>query len=138
MRDPVRIAGIRDRVSEPLGDAELTIGLGEQHHPAIGTDPPAIKGGSDLLAVDDWKAERQKVMIGHGGMACLDPGKGLTSATESYDGSKDYDTSTAPVRRRDEYDGLAPPGGVSGGHVSCNRYCSIATKFFIRSQLNMA
>src|SRR3954453_3978741 len=31
---PVRIASVRDRLSKPLGNAEPTIGLGEQHHPA--------------------------------------------------------------------------------------------------------
>jgi hypothetical protein len=67
MGDPVRIAAVRDRPSEPLGDAEPTIGLGEQHDPAIGTDPPAVKGGGDLLAANGWKAERQKVIVGHGG-----------------------------------------------------------------------
>jgi hypothetical protein len=67
MGDPIRIAAIRDHSSEPLGDAEPTIGLGEQHDPAIGTDPPAVKGGGDLLAADGWKAERQKVIVGHGG-----------------------------------------------------------------------
>jgi len=33
MGDPVRIAAIRDRPSEPFGDAEPMIGLGEQHDP---------------------------------------------------------------------------------------------------------
>src|SRR5580693_4457366 len=67
MGDPVRIARVRDRLSEPLNNAEPTIGLGEQHDPAIGTDPPAVKSGGDLLAADGWKAERQKVIVGHGG-----------------------------------------------------------------------
>src|SRR5207237_8852531 len=67
MGDPVRIAAVRDRPSEPLGDAEPTIGLGAQHDPAVGTDPSPVKGGGDLLAADGWKAERQKVIVGHGG-----------------------------------------------------------------------
>ena len=58
MGDPVRNATVRDRPGEALGDAEPTIGLGQQHDPAIGTDPPAVKGGGDLLAVNGWKAER--------------------------------------------------------------------------------
>jgi hypothetical protein len=60
MGDPVRIAAIRDRASQLLGDAEPTISLGEQHDPAIGTDPSAVKGGGDLLVADGWKAERQE------------------------------------------------------------------------------
>jgi hypothetical protein len=47
-------------------DAEPTMGLGEQHGPAIGTDPPPVKGGGDLFAVDGWKAERQKLIVGCG------------------------------------------------------------------------
>jgi hypothetical protein len=39
----------------------------EQHDPAIGTDPSAVEGGGNLLAADGWKAERQKVILGHGG-----------------------------------------------------------------------
>src|SRR5260370_33341960 len=65
--DPARARAVGDRPSEPLGDAEPTIGLGEQHAPAIGTDPSAVKGGGDLLVADGWKAERQKVIVGHGG-----------------------------------------------------------------------
>src|ERR1700676_5095576 len=71
MGDPVRIAAIRDRPSEPFGDAEPMIGLGEQHDPAIGTDPSAVKGGGDLLAADGWKTERQKVIVDHGGCGAL-------------------------------------------------------------------
>src|ERR1700694_728871 len=57
--------------SEPFGDAEPMISLGEQHDPAIGTDPSAVKGGGDLLAADGWKAERQKVIVDHGGRGAL-------------------------------------------------------------------
>jgi hypothetical protein len=47
--------------------------------------------------VDDWKAERQKVIVGHGGRGARDPGKGLALATESYAGSKAYATSATPI-----------------------------------------
>jgi hypothetical protein len=106
MGDPVRIAGVRDRLSEPLGDAEPTIGLGEQHDPAIGTDPPAVKGGGDLLAADGWKAERQKVIVGHGGRGAGRSRKGLASATESFARSKAYATPATPNPPPCEYDGL--------------------------------
>jgi hypothetical protein len=52
------------------------------------------------------------------GVACLDPGKGLASATESYARSKAYDTSATPN---------PPPSRIrwakrllirAGGHVS--------------------
>jgi len=96
LADPVLIAAIRDHPSKPLGDAEPTIGLSEQHDPAIGTDPPAVKGGGDLLAVNGWKGERQQVIVGHGGVARFNPGKGLASVTESYARSKAYATSATP------------------------------------------
>ena len=52
-------------------DAQPTFRLAEKHHPAVGADPPAVKSGGDLRAVDGWKAERQKVIIGHGGCGAL-------------------------------------------------------------------
>jgi hypothetical protein len=64
--------------------------------PAIGTDPPAVEGGGDLLALDGWKAERQKIIVGHGGRGALRSGEGLASATESYARSNAYATSATP------------------------------------------
>ena len=65
--DPRRIAPIRDHPGELVGQAETTIGYRQQHDAAIGTDPPAIEGGGDLLGLNGWKAERQKAIVGHGG-----------------------------------------------------------------------
>src|SRR4051812_49821472 len=92
----VRIASVGDRLSKPLGNAEPTIGLGEQHHPAIGTDPPAVKGGRDLLAAGGWKAERQKVIVGHGGRGAPDPRQRVGLANQNYAGSKTYATFAPP------------------------------------------
>jgi hypothetical protein len=50
-----------------IGDTQPALRLGQQHDAAVGTDPPAVKGGGNLLAVHDWKAERQKGIVGHGG-----------------------------------------------------------------------
>src|SRR5580704_7533103 len=75
MGHPVLIAAIRDYPSQPLGDAEPTIGLSEKHDPAIGADPPTVKGGGDLLALDGWKGERQKIIVGHGGRGALQSGQ---------------------------------------------------------------
>jgi hypothetical protein len=71
MGDPVLIAPVRDYLGEPLGDAEPTLRLGEQHDAAIRRDPSAIKGGSDLLALNGWKGERQQIIVGHGGRGAL-------------------------------------------------------------------
>src|SRR5580700_9062437 len=114
MGDPVRIARVRDRLSEPLNNAEPTIGLGEQHDPAIGTDPPAVKSGGDLLAADGWKAERQKVIVGHGG-------RGLPRSQQRVGFQQPNPTPDQkltllpppPIRPRHEYDGLEPLRGTS-------------------------
>src|SRR5580693_5102111 len=71
MGDPVLIAPVRNYLGEPLGDAEPTLSLGEQHDAAIRSDPSAIKGGGDLLALNDWKGERQQIIVGHGGRGAL-------------------------------------------------------------------
>src|ERR1700726_2379807 len=71
MGHPVLIALVRDHPSQPVGDAEPTIGLSEKYDTAIGTDLPAVKGSGDLLALDGWKRERQKIIVGHGGRGAL-------------------------------------------------------------------
>src|SRR5580700_2505722 len=109
MGDPVRIARVRDRLSEPLNNAEPTIGLGEQHDPAIGTDPPAVKSGGDLLAADGWKAERQKVIVGHGGRGL--PRSQQRVGFQQPNPTPDQKLTLLPppsIRPRHEYDGLAP------------------------------
>src|SRR4051794_36764904 len=63
---------------------------------------PAVKRGGDLLAADRWKAERQKLIVGHGGRGARDPGKKLASATESYAGSRAYATSATLICLRHE------------------------------------
>jgi hypothetical protein len=45
---------------------------------------PPSKGGSDLLALNGWKGERQRIIVGHWGVADPDPGQRLASATKSY------------------------------------------------------
>jgi hypothetical protein len=65
MGDPLPIAPVRNHLGEPLGDTEPTLRLGEQHDAAIRSDPSAIKGSGDLLALNSWKAERQQIIVGH-------------------------------------------------------------------------
>jgi len=71
MGDPVLIAPVRNDLGEPLGDAEPTLRLGEQHDAAIRSDPSAIKGGGDLLPLNGWKGERQQIIVGYGGRGVL-------------------------------------------------------------------
>jgi hypothetical protein len=96
MGDPVLIAPVWNYLGEPLGDAEPTLRLGEQHDAAIRRDRSAIKGGSDLLALNGWKGERQQIIVGLAGVARSDPGPRLTSTTKSYARSKAYATSATP------------------------------------------
>src|SRR5947209_11111745 len=76
MRDPARITLVGDHSGELIGDTQPALRLRQQHDAAVGTDPPAVEGGGNLLAVDDGKTERQKVIVGHGGCGARDPGKG--------------------------------------------------------------
>ena len=65
------IAAVRDRLGEPIGDAEPTIGLGQQHDTTVRTEAPAIEGSGYLFARDGWKRERQQGIVGHGGRGAL-------------------------------------------------------------------
>ena len=71
MGDAVLIAPVRNYFGEPLGEAEPTLRLGEQHNPAIRRDPSAIKTGSAFLPLNGWKRERQQIIVGHGGRGAL-------------------------------------------------------------------
>ena len=71
MGDPVLIAPVRNYLGEPLCEAEPTLRLGKQHDATIRRDPSSIKGGSDLLALNGRKGERQQIIVGHGGRGAL-------------------------------------------------------------------
>jgi hypothetical protein len=69
--DPVLIMPVRNYLGQPLGDAEPTLHLGEQHDATIRRDPSAVKGGSDLFPLNGWKGERQQIIVGHGQRGAL-------------------------------------------------------------------
>src|SRR5258705_37848 len=96
MDDPARIALVGDHRGELIGDTQPALRLGQQHDAAVGTDPPAVKGGGNLLAVDDWKAERQKVIVGHGGRGGPRAGQRVASGTGTHPRSKNFATSPPP------------------------------------------
>ena len=60
VRDQQRIALVGDQRGQPVGDAQPPLGSRQQHHAAIGSDASAIERGSDFLASDGWKTERQQ------------------------------------------------------------------------------
>src|SRR5215467_12778444 len=96
MGDPVLIAPVRNDLGEPLGDAEPTLRLGEQHDAAIRSDPSAIKGSGDLLPLNGWKGRTAADYRRTWRVACSDTGQGLASATKSYVRSEPYDTYATP------------------------------------------
>src|SRR5258705_12980868 len=96
MDDPARIALVGDHRGELIGDTQPALRLGQQHDAAVGTDPPAVKGGGNLLAVDDWKAERQKVIVGHGGRGGPPSRQGVASSNQTHARKKAYTTSPTP------------------------------------------
>jgi hypothetical protein len=65
--DPRRVARIGDQRRQPVAQAELALGRGQQHDPAIGGQPSAIEGSRQLLAADRWKAEGLDRIVIHGG-----------------------------------------------------------------------
>src|SRR5205807_6321559 len=64
---------------------------------------PPSKAAVIFLRSTAGKQNGRRLSSVMAGVACLDPGKGLASATESYARSKAYVTSATP---RHEYDGL--------------------------------
>jgi hypothetical protein len=50
MYDTARIALVGDYLGESVGDTEVPLRLGEEHHSAIRRDPSAIERTAHLLA----------------------------------------------------------------------------------------
>ena len=88
MRDPRRIAAVGHEAGEARGDAEPSLGHGQQHHSAIRGQPTAVEIGCDLPPSDGWKRERRDRIVGHGGRGRCDDVRMLGLDTT-------YATSTA-------------------------------------------
>src|SRR6266436_6327577 len=67
---------------------------------------PPSKAAVIFLRWTTGKQNGRRLSSVMAGVACLDPGKGLASATESYARSKAYATSVTANPPRHEYDGL--------------------------------
>jgi hypothetical protein len=65
--DPGRVTWVGDQRCQPIANAKLPLGCGQQHDPAIRGQPPAIEGSGHLLAANRWKAERLGRIVVHGG-----------------------------------------------------------------------
>jgi hypothetical protein len=61
-----------DHGSKLGGDAEPSLGLCQQHHATVRSDPATVERRGDFLASDGWKRKRQERIVGHGG--CGRPG----------------------------------------------------------------
>src|SRR6266851_7796623 len=68
---------------------------------------PPSKAAAIFLRRTAGKQNGRRLSSVMAGVARLDPGKGLASATESYARSKAYATPPRQIRPRHEYDGLA-------------------------------
>ena len=64
MGDLRRVAMVGDKCGQRIDQAKPPVGTGQQQNAAIGTDPPAVERGGDLLLADTWQRERQKGIVG--------------------------------------------------------------------------
>ena len=62
-----RVARIGNHFGQLVRQPQPLPGLARKHHPGVRGDAPAIEGGSDFLARDGWKREREQAIVGHGG-----------------------------------------------------------------------
>ena len=67
MGDAVLVAGVGNERGETLDDTQPVLDGGKQHHAAIRRKAPAIKGGGDLLAGNGWKIKGRNSINVHGG-----------------------------------------------------------------------
>jgi hypothetical protein len=65
--DKSRIAPVGEQSSDPIDDADPAVGQGQQRHPAIGGDAPAVEGRAHLLARHAWQIEQKTAIVVHGG-----------------------------------------------------------------------
>src|SRR5438128_5035066 len=96
MSDPALIAPVRNHRGEPFGEAQPPLGLGEQHHPAIGGEPASIEGGGHLFAPNGWKGERQQAIVGHGGGGSLGSPRGMALTPKFFAISVAYASFASP------------------------------------------
>ena len=67
VRGQQRITPIGNQSRQTIRDPQSPLCHAQQHYPAIGGEPTAIKTSRDLLAADGWKTERENRIVGHGG-----------------------------------------------------------------------
>ena len=60
-------APVWNETSEPLGDPEPALGLGEEHDATVRRQAPTVESSGDLLAGYGWKRERRGCIVRHGG-----------------------------------------------------------------------
>jgi hypothetical protein len=78
MDDPVRIAAVGDPPGKPIGDAKALLRLREEHHPGVGGDPSANKGGGHPFARNRWKVKGPQGILVHKCSALLERGAAST------------------------------------------------------------
>jgi hypothetical protein len=76
LRDPCRVARVRDQPGQGLDQAKPLVSGGQQKHPTVRTEPTAVKRGSDLLAANGWQGEPSQHIVEHGGPGNSCPASG--------------------------------------------------------------
>ena len=66
MDNTALIAGVGDAAGQSPGNTHPSFCLGQQQHPAVRRQPPAIKSRSNFLAANGWESKRNNSIINHG------------------------------------------------------------------------
>jgi hypothetical protein len=69
MGDPGWIAPIKEAASEPHTDAKCAFGLAQQEQATVRGLAAAIEIDCELLAMDGWQVERERLIVVHCGVA---------------------------------------------------------------------
>ncbi len=74
MDDAALVAGIGNAVGETPGNPHHPFRLGQQHHAAVRSQPPAIESRRYFLAANGWESETSNAIVSHGGRGTFCPG----------------------------------------------------------------
>jgi hypothetical protein len=79
-----RGAMVSDDRGQRIDQAKPLVGTSQQQDPAVRADPPTIECGGDFLLADTWQREREKGIVGEGGMADSVRASRVASAPNLY------------------------------------------------------
>ena len=73
MDDPALVPKFGNAVGQMPGNAHPALRLGQQQHPAVRRQPPAIESCGYLLAANGWESKRNNAIVDHGGRGTFCP-----------------------------------------------------------------